>query len=273
MPPPGRTQGPPLHIPSDMNLQNQTIWVVRPEAQAAHLCEQIETHGGTPVSLPVIEIVPLEARPTQPDAADRWLFCSRNAVICGVPNMFPQLARNDTPRCFALGAGTAAELRRHGLPVAGHGGADASSEEMLELPEWQATQVRGMRITLVKGRNGRALLREELTQRGAQVSTLDVYQRIMPDIPASRFHALWQDTRPDIVAVGSEESLRNLMRLCPEDLRGHLWHCGLAVLGQRAERRAGLLGWKGAVRRAQETSDAGLLEAIRELSDQEPPQG
>jgi uroporphyrinogen-III synthase len=63
------------------------------------------------------------------------------------------------------------------------------------------------------------LLHDALIQRGARVSTLDVYRRSLPLISANSVQLLeqrWRDDGIDIVTLTSVETLENLFTLLTE---------------------------------------------------------
>ncbi|MGD0712745.1 MAG: uroporphyrinogen-III synthase [Gaiellaceae bacterium] len=86
------------------------IVVTRAQAQADSLAERLEALGHEVVRCPLIEVEPLGDEPVDPGPYD-W-------VVVTSPNGAAQLARRlaaPPRRLAAIGPGTAAELRAHGL--------------------------------------------------------------------------------------------------------------------------------------------------------------
>ncbi|TNJ33174.1 uroporphyrinogen-III synthase [Arenimonas terrae] len=78
-------------------------------------------------------------------------------------------------RWLAVGAGTAAALRRSGVPAPLAPSGRADSEALLALPALE--QVAGRDIGLVTAPGGRGVIAETLAHRGARVHLASVYQR------------------------------------------------------------------------------------------------
>jgi uroporphyrinogen-III synthase len=132
---------------------------------------------------------------------------------------------------------------------------------LLAAPELQAVQ--GRRILLVKGEGGRDLLRETLTSRGAEVSTLETYRR-EPVVPtAAALQSLHEalETRL-IVTATSVEVLDALLNLVPRPQAERVRDLPLVVPGPRvAAAAARQFGWRGAVAIAATAEDDAMLAA------------
>ena len=135
-------------------------------------------------------------------------------------------------RTLAVGAGTAAELAKHGVKNVIFPAAGADSERLLERPE--LTQVSGQRILIVRGEGGRALLAETLAARGAQVEHVQCYRRVRPRADAAPLLAAWVDA----VTVNSGEALQNLLELLGPEGRRRLRDTPLFVPHPRVAAQA-----------------------------------
>lgn len=193
------------------SLAGQTLLVTRPEHQVGPLITMIHDLQGSALHLPVLSVVP---KPHQlPSLAYDWvIFISRNAVRYGVQSCL-QLA-SATPQWLAVGASTAASLREclpEGCMVI-QPVLQQSSEGLLALPELQ--QVQGQRILIVRGVGGKALLGETLSERGASVTYLEVYQRDLPQqinpLTAQQVQQI------NFILLTSCHSMMNLHQLCGE---------------------------------------------------------
>lgn len=158
------------------SLQGQKVLVTRPEQQAEPLCDMIESASGHAVLFPVIEIVSLAVEQAVIDSVtevDMLIFVSRNAV-----EFFFQQAnwpKLDHIRFVAVGAGTAKLINAFGINDVLMPELKAGSEGLLSLPE--LNDVANKKIMIVRGQGGRDLLANTLTERGAKVSYLELYQR------------------------------------------------------------------------------------------------
>jgi uroporphyrinogen-III synthase len=142
----------------------------------------------------------------------------------------------------AVGAGTAAALRRAGIDaVASPSRMD--SEGLLALDELR--DVRGRSVGLLAAPGGRGLIAPALRERGARVLRADVYRRAgIPPAPAAiaRLRALRSRSW---LALGSGEALSLVLSRLPADLAGKLRNADVAAASERlaqAAREAGFCG-------------------------------
>ncbi|HVJ09987.1 MAG TPA: uroporphyrinogen-III synthase [Burkholderiales bacterium] len=184
-------------------LSGRTILVTRPRAQAAGLARLIEQAGGQAHLFPAIEIeeVPPPAALGRLEEFDLAIFVSPTAVAKVMPHV------RKLPRVAAVGAGTRRQLEKHGVTdvIAPSTGAD--SEALLAVPELQKPA--GMRIAILRGDGGRALLGETLAARGARVEHVTCYRRLRPQAPARP----WRTGELAAVTVSSGQGLANLFEV------------------------------------------------------------
>lgn len=195
-------------------LQGVGVLVTRPRAQAAGLVAAIEQEGGSAYCFPVIDIAALD--PTVVSAAagrlpepDIVIFISRNAVEYG-------LQYTGGSRIAVIGPATAEAVAAAGHIVDIQPATGFDSEHLLAEAELQS--VAGKEIRIIRGDTGRELLAKELTERGANVSYLSVYQRRVPAADAESLASLearWRAGDISIITVMSVQSLHNLVTLLP----------------------------------------------------------
>ena len=216
-------------------------------------------HGGA-----VIALSPWSLRPLHDDAtraalraalaAPRVVFTSpaaARAVLALQP-----LVAHPGQRWFAVGAGTAAALRRAGIgDVEAPGRMD--SEGLLALPGLQ--RIDGP-VGLVTAPGGRGTLAPALRARGGEVLRADVYLR-EPLAPSPRAIAsLRACTGPTVLAVSSAEALQQLLATLPADLVARLRARPLVAASDRLVEVAEAAGFRQC-RRAADARPASLVEA------------
>jgi len=197
-------------------LADCKVLVTRPAGQSGALSEAIESAGGTAVSFPVIDIQPRPDDEIRRDLADTpapdiVIFVSRNAVEFGVPYI-----AGHSGDIAAIGRATANHLTEAGLSVSIDPGQGFTSEQMLEHEALQA--VAGKFVLIVRGANGRSLLGNVLSERGADVHYLDTYERKVagvtgPDI--TELDRSWQSGGIDVVSVMSVAAFEALVSVLP----------------------------------------------------------
>ena len=224
-----------------------TILVTRPDPQGFELCTELMTNGFQALHLPTIDFVSIPVDENH-DILNKlghqdWLiFISPHAVYASVPcirQRWPELPAN--VKFAAVGAGTAKALKNAGYlstyPLDG-GGADY----LLALPDFQ--NVVNHKITLIKGEGGREELQAVLTERGAYVSMLVAYQRVLPTNDVSSYLTLLEANKIDAVICTSYEGVRNLKTLIGKKHWPMLSILPLIVVSERIKVLAHDLGYQ-----------------------------
>ncbi len=199
-------------MPQHDTLAGTRVIVTRPAQLAKRFHELVAASGGQPISLPAIDIIPVdrEYAPEQFSAAKTArifaIFISRNAVALGSELLARLPAKT---RCLAIGARTASELKQAGIAVAYHPPHGFTSEDLLAWPELQALD--DTQVFIFCGEGGRPYLAAELSQRGASVTRLEVYRRSKPKITISELKAKLTGMQPNVVTATSVETLRNFL--------------------------------------------------------------
>jgi len=153
-------------------LAGRTIAVTRARPQASALAKRLRELGASVVEAPAIRIEPIEA--ALPEIAGFDLLCLTSPN--GVRRLF-ELVRDARslagPRIAAIGPGTAAALRAHGIE------ADVVPER--SVAEGLVTALEGVeveRALIVRGEDGRDVLPDALRKRGAAVELVAVYRTV-----------------------------------------------------------------------------------------------
>ena len=229
------------------------IYLTRPEGEnesLAAILGEYDTRIHPLIKLSALEVSPSMRKAAQDlDQVDKLIFVSKSAVRFTMPlldGFWPQW--QVTTAWFAVGSGTAEELAPYGIPAAYP--EMPGSEGLLALEALQ--DVAGMRVVIVRGKGGRALISEELTRRGADVSYLETYERQPVEDPA--FADLPTGA---IVVVTSIEILQALIT----SAGAALGQARLVTASERIESAARVEGLHS-VRNAGGASDQALYDAI-----------
>lgn len=244
------------------------VLVTRPEGQAAPLCERLRCDGWTVAALPLLTLEAVEPLPASQrqlvldlDLYQHVIFTSTNAVRFGmaaVANYWPQLPLG--VHWYAVGAGTARALRKHGIEAEtpGH---DMTSEGLLRLPG--LNDPGGQRVLLVKGEGGRNVLAETLGYRGARVDALRCYRRGPPDWPAGTLLETLEMHDIRVLLISSGEGLANLLALPGLAESSKLDNMTLVLPSARVAEAAAAAGLRHCVV-AGNASDEAMFEALRD---------
>lgn len=249
-------------------LADCRVWVTRPRAQAAVLCELIRAAGGEAVEFPLTEVVPAPDQDAARTALEQvaqyalCIFISRSAVRCAL-ELCPSLGTLfGNCRVLAVGAGTAAELSRYRIEAATGPGPAYGSDDLLTLSQLQADAVRGRNVLIVRGTDGDAKLRNVLAQHGAVVRYAEVYQRRRPDHDMNQIRLRWRQAPPDVIVLTSAEGVSALQELTPGEHRARLMQTPLVVISDRVCAAARSAGFAAAVQVATSAGDAGLYQTL-----------
>ncbi|MDI4636552.1 MULTISPECIES: uroporphyrinogen-III synthase [Halomonadaceae] len=235
------------------------VLVTRPGERARQLVASLAATGAAPELLKVMR---LEALPETPEQRSHWLnidefrrvvVVSPSAAEClaeALDRYWPQLPIGVD--FYAVGAATAAILHerlgvRVHVPSAGQGlnrhdagethqAQGDTSEALLALPSLQV--LNEQKVLVVAGEGGRPLLADTLAARGARLTRLAVYRRVLLTPEASMQQRLATGDYAALV-VSSGEILEHLAGWCqPAALNQPL-----IVSSQRLATLAGSLGF------------------------------
>jgi uroporphyrinogen-III synthase len=103
---------------------------------------------------------------------------------------------------------------------------------LLQLPELQ--NIAGKKALILRGNGGRELLGDDATQRGAEVTFCECYQRSAKQYDGAEEAMRWQNRGVSTLVVTSGEMLHQLWALVPQWYREHwLLRCRLLVVSER----------------------------------------
>jgi uroporphyrinogen-III synthase len=242
------------------------VLVTRPEQQATPLCRLLENQGASTLRLPAIEIKAMAegrretaARLGAIEDFDVIIFTSANAVRFGAA----LLDQKRDLTLAAMGPATARALNQAGYRVAVQQPQGFDSESLLRHPKLERPA--GRRILIVKGADGRAFLEQELAQRGAQVMTADVYQRV-PAVPSQAVLAALLDRftagAVQVVTATSVDIARNLLGMASPALRGEFERVHWLVPGARVAAGVRECGLSAPLLQAESAEDQDLVAAL-----------
>ena len=169
------------------------------------------------------------------------------------------LKRKRGQRWCAVGAGTAAALRRAGIDAV-VSPSRMDSEGLLALAELQSP--RGRSVGLIAAPGGRDLIAPTLRKRGARVLRADVYRRVeaaLSHVSVSRLRAL--RSRP-WVAASSGEALALVLSRLPAELADKLRMADVAAASERLAQAAREAGFRGRIATAASARPRDLIAAI-----------
>jgi uroporphyrinogen-III synthase len=241
------------------------VLVTRPELQATTLCRLLENQGASTLRLPALEIRALEERRALVEnlgpleSFDIIIFTSTNAVRFGVSLLDQKRDLN----LAALGPATARALNQAGYRVAIQSRDSIDTEGLLRAPRLE--HVAGHRVLIVKGRDGRQLLQQELMQRGATVVCADVYERVAANLSEAALAFVQVRFAAGEIHVITATSLdigERLLKLASPELRAEFERAHWLVPGERVAAGLRALGLQAPQLIADSAEDQDLVAAL-----------
>ncbi len=223
-------------------LHGRRVVVTRARAQASGLAATLRELGATVVELPVIRIVP---RLESPEVLAAAAAIERYDLICltspnGVRLLFEALhgAGRDArslagATLAAIGPGTARSLARGGIS------ADVIPERFVAeslIEALGAIDLRGKRALLARAADARDVLPEWLTEQGAEVEDLALYDTVREHPEEAVVEAA---LGADYVTFTSASTVRNLCEALGERFPGAAKIVSIGPVTSAAAREAG----------------------------------
>lgn len=247
-----------------VNLHGLRVLNTRPLLQSQELNQCITMAGGLPISCPAMNIGSpdqdwLHLLPNLNDV-QQAIFVSANAVTYSIPVLLEKkLAWPEHILVTAVGKGTALalasrQLRVDNIPEI------SDSEHLLMLNSLQA--VHNETILLFKGEGGRTLITDTLTERGAKLIELHVYQRLLPDIEHEKLEHWWRDECVDIILFTSQEAIRNVFAMFGGSAQAWLKRTPCLVISERLAQFASKSGMHNIVICTPDT----IMEALNQFN-------
>lgn len=250
------------------NLHPLHVLVTRPSPAGEELCRLIEQNGGEATHFPTIAFAPPKDTTAFQQAIaalssmDWLIFISPQAVSASLPAIrrawphFPPRVK-----LAAVGSKTAKAIQEAGLPKAVYPKEDWRSEGLLGLAEFQS--ISGTNIAIVRGEGGRDYLEKSLLSRGAQVSHLIAYQRVLPKEAVGHYVDLFKRRQIDVVVCTSFEGVSHFKQLLGNEAGSLIKEVPLVVVSERIKTLAHDLGFQ-TIWVAREVSQEAILELLLE---------
>ena len=249
-------------------LKGCVVLVSRPLNRAVSLTAKIKDEGGQVILAPMIGTKPIQNQQQFSSLIGRLsdytsvIFISRNAVEFGVEQIKRQNQALERLSIYAVGVGSASELKDRGFSNVQTPRRDFSSEGLLQLDELQATSAGGTKILIVRGAGGREHLGETLVSRGAEVDYSEMYERFMPDICITEALSNAGATVPDIGVFTSLEGATNFVDKIRDEGLDLLFEMPILVVGLRMANEVAKLGFLKAPLIADNPSDEEIIGVL-----------
>lgn len=245
-------------------LQGWYVISLRPVGGHAGLRRAVSARGAQLLAISPFRLAGLPdagAELTEALAAPIAIFTSPAAVRFAA--RLQPLRRSPAALWCAVGAGTAAALRRAGVEGVLHPRQRMDSEGLMALEPLRA--IAGRAVGLITAPGGRGVLLEQLRQRGARVARADVYRREPARIAPHRLAALDALPRRTAILISSAEALVTLWNRLDPTRRERLARALAIVSSARLEKLARQKGF-GTIRQADSAQPQAMVSALADAA-------
>lgn len=221
-----------------------TVLVTRPQEKGKALCQLLNQAGITAIHQPLMRYQRgsgLLELPQIIGKQDIIIAVSQPAVSYG----HEQLCQTHSPwpttaQYVAIGQKTAQHLSKLTKQKV-HYPENSDSEHLLDLPLLQS--VDGYDVLILRGDNGRELIEQQLTARGASVRYCETYKRIFLTFDAELKIREWQSKQIDCIIFTSESLLNFFVSQFTQQHCTWLSKLQIVVPSHRIATRANQLGF------------------------------
>jgi len=240
-------------------MTQNNFLVTRPAKQGEGLCAKLQAAGFSAVNVPVMEIEPLPLDQnlfSRLQSFDFVIVVSLNAAeqFIEAIKQYP-LAANS--KVLTVGKTTATFLAEYQITTQ-FPPQQMDSEGLLALDAMSPENVQGKNVLIVRGEGGRQKLAETLTERQANVSSVELYRRFAPLQNQTALREALAIS--PVIVINSGESLDNFEQIVAMDIEDFL-HKTLIVPGVRVAELAKARGFTQVLCAANATDDA-VLEVV-----------
>lgn len=195
------------------------IVVTRPQHQAETLLKQFQHAGANTLSFPLLEIKQafnpglVKQQLANIDQYDLVIFVSKNAVDMCLNYIDPAILT--TKQIATVGKQTAERLKFYGLETPYCPKEKFNSESLLALPEIQQFG-KDDKIAIIRGNQGRDIIKQALTSKGADVDYIEVYKSIFPQNSLKPLLKFCIQQEENLILLTSGKSVKGLFSLWTE---------------------------------------------------------
>ena len=136
------------------------------------------------------------------------------------------------------------------------------TEGLLQMPLMQASQVRGKQILIVRGNGGREHMADTLTARGANITYIEVYQRVLAQPTAAKLKQAMMADKVICTSVAGVDNLCSIFMNTWPDLLDK----PLTVVSDRIKQHASSRGFK-TIYVSADASDNAVVDTLINMDD------
>ncbi len=223
-----------------LSLKNKTVLNPRGKRSARSFSNIVEKYGGIPIEIPLIDFKPLELTSEFKEVMMKiqtydWIIFTSNVTV---ETLFTYVASENLviPHIAAIGEKTAQELMEKGCEVD-----FIPTKYVAEIfaEEFCSKIHPGTKVLIPKGNLARDHIASVLTNQGAIVEEITIYETIFPLDSKAILEQKLAENQLDIICFTSPSTVDHFMEVVEKNGYRHKLHsCAIACIGPVAQKRA-----------------------------------
>ncbi|MBS4191488.1 uroporphyrinogen-III synthase [Bacillus sp. FJAT-49705] len=232
---------------STLPLQGKTVLVPRGKEQAKSFSDLVNSYGGIPVEIPLIAFKPVKETKEIVEKLNQvhlydWIIFTSDVTVETFLAFSDHIRKSKLPRIAAIGSKTASCLTQAGFKVdfiPKEYVAEGFVEEFLSLIE------PGIKIFIPKGSLARDYICTALTEKGAFVDEIIIYETFFPEESREQLIEGISANKLDILPFTSPSTVDHFMKIVRENnLVQKLDECIISCIGPVTKARIESYGLK-----------------------------
>lgn len=220
-------------------LLDKKVLVPRGKGQAASFSRLVAKYGGIPVEIPLIAFRPIQKNQRLSECLEKlgtydWIIFTSNVTVETFFSFLGEV-RPDFPKIGVIGKKTAKVLNELGFPVdfvPSAYVAEVFVEEFLPIVS------PGSRVLIPKGNLAREYIADSLTEAGAIVDEVVIYETYMPAESRAKLVGMLDGGELDILTFTSPSTVDHFMEVVSANgLETRLEPCIIGCIGPITENR------------------------------------
>lgn len=221
-------------------LLDKKVLVPRGKDQAKSFSQLVERFGGIPVEIPLIAFRPIEKNQRLQDCLQAldtydWLIFTSNVTVETFFSFLKNNAGSVLPKIAVIGKRTEEVLKKKGVQaefVPSTYVAEAFVEEFLPIIETSS------KVLIPKGNLAREYIATALTEAGAQVDEVVIYETYLPIENRIKLAQMIAEKQIDILTFTSPSTVDHFMEIVNEyGLDEQLSTCIIGCIGPVTEKK------------------------------------
>ncbi|MCM3692231.1 uroporphyrinogen-III synthase [Neobacillus niacini] len=228
-----------------LGLLDKKVLVPRGAGQAKSFSQLVEKYGGISIEIPLIAFRPIELTEQLQHAMNEidtydWIVFTSNVTVETFFSFYKKEENKTFPRIAVIGKKTEEVLQEKGFKAEFVPSAyvtEVFTEEFLPMVP------SGSKVLIPKGNLAREYISTSLSNHGATVDEIVIYETYMPDDSRDKLAKMLTEDEIDILMFTSPSTVNHFMSVVKEyQLESHIERCVISCIGPITEKKLRAFG-------------------------------